>query len=285
MSSMRLIVWNVGAGNSITCFTPNGKILQFDIGSSQDCSPLTELAKSFSTKVIDTLVITHPHGDHLRDIGAFKSCGITVKSILRPKHLTDAEIKAANGENDDACVTQYLDLFKNYTDAVKTAESSLAKENNGGVVVRHFHPQNSAHSNINNHSIVTFLSYDGTKILVPGDCESAGWNELLKDDDFKKELKGVTVLIAPHHGHANGYSSDVMKEIKPTLELVIVSDGKYNEKDSVTQYYSAMSKGHLVKNATTKETKLAYCVTTRNNGWVDMVINSSGAAITVSKGA
>lgn len=284
MSSMRLIVWNVGAGNSITCFTPNGKILQFDIGASQDCSPLTKLAKSFSRKVIDTLVITHPHGDHLRDIKNIKDLGFAVNSLLRPTHLTDNEIKDANGAKDDECVNQYLDMFQTYTDDVKPEDSNLTSSNNGGIVIRHFHPKKSSHSNINNHSIVTIVNYENTKIMIPGDCESAGWNELLDDPSFKTALKGVNILIASHHGHANGYSSDVMKEIKSTLELVIVSDGKYDEKVSVTQYYSAVSKGHLVKNATTKETKLAYCVTTRNNGWVDVVVDSSGAAITVSKG-
>ena len=158
--------------------------------------------------------------------------------------------------------------------------------NNGGVKIRHFHPTKSATSNINNHSIVTIVSFGDAKILIPGDCESVGWNELLNAEDglFKKELKGVNILMAAHHGHASGYSVDLMKEISSTLKLVIVSDGKYNEDVSITQNYSNASSGMLVKNNRTNETKLAKCLTTRKNGRIYVRIEDENIFVEAEKG-
>ena len=282
MANARLLVWDVKAGNSISLFTPSNKLIQFDIGATNECSPLTIMAKWDRAAVIDTLVITHPHGDHLRDIdtiGKYK-----VNAILRPSHLTDQEVKDANGKHDDECVKKYLEKFKACAKGVKAGEDPLQSDNNGGVVIKHFHPTKSATSNINNHSIVSFVSYGVTKILIPGDCENAGWNEMLDDKQFKAELKGVNVLIAPHHGHANGYHSDVMKEIKPTLKLVIVSDGKYNEGVSITQYYSNASSGCLAKNNGSEELKQVKCLTTRANGWIDVTLMKEEFNVTVAKG-
>ena len=283
MANARLLVWDVRAGNSISLFTPGNKLVQFDIGATNECSPLTTMA-GWTTRnaIIDTLVITHPHGDHLRDIDAMVK--YKVGTILRPSHLTDQEVKDANGKPDDECVKKYLEKFKTYTEGVKAEENPLLFDNNGGVTIKHFHPTKSATSNINNHSIVSLVGYGDTKILIPGDCESAGWNELLGDRQFKAELKGVNILIASHHGHANGYHSDVMKEIKPTLKLVIVSDGKYNEGVSITQYYSNASSGCFAKNNRSAEVKQVKCLTTRANGWIDVSLGKEGFGVTVAKG-
>lgn len=284
MAKARLLVWDVKAGNSISLFTPSNKLIQFDIGATNECSPLTTMARWTRNAIIDTLVITHPHGDHLRDIDAIGK--YNVSAILRPSHLTDQEIKDANGKHDDECVKKYLEIFRNYTGDVKECESALVSDNNGGVKIRHFHPTKSATSNINNHSIVTIVSFGDVKVLIPGDCEGAGWNELLNAEDglFKKELKGVNILIAAHHGHASGYSADLMKEINSTLKLVIVSDGKYNEDVSITQNYSNASLGMLVKNNRTNEIKLAKCLTTRKNGWIDVKIEEENIFVVAEKG-
>lgn len=283
MAELRMVVWNVKAGNAITFITPNSKRILFDMGASADCSPLDTMKEWSNGRVIDSLVVTHPHADHLRDIGKLKQLGIRVGSLLRPEHLTEQEVKDANGSDDAECIDAYLELHKRYTSTVKCEESVLSHSNNGGVYVKHYHPQMSSHTNINNHSIVTFVGFEGTKILLPGDCEGPGWNELLDDDGFKSDLKGVNILVASHHGHESGYSEKVMSYIKGSLTLVIVSDGKFQEEVSVTSYYSNASSGCEVSCKKWVTQKVVKCLTTRTNGWIDITISRNRLSVKVEK--
>src|SRR5207247_1083630 len=46
----------------------------------------------------------------------------------------------------------------------------------------------------NHLSLVTFVEGDGLKVVFSGDLHTAGWLELLKRDDFRRELAGVNIF-------------------------------------------------------------------------------------------
>ena len=143
-------------------------------------------------------------------------------------------------------------------------------QNNGGVSIRTFVPRQSATGNLNNHSLVTVLEYSRVKVLIPGDNESASWEELLNRDDFVAAITGTHVLVASHHGRESGFHSPLFDHFTPTITLI--SDGRTVD-TSATSRYASVTKGWSVRrrNGTSQDRK---CVTTRNDGTIDVMINS-----------
>ncbi len=90
--TLNIRIHNVGHGQSIHAFTPNGKIVVIDLGCSKDFSPLNWL--SAYSKKIDSLIITHPHGDHIDEILLLKK--FHIGQLWRPKWLEEQDIRKQN---------------------------------------------------------------------------------------------------------------------------------------------------------------------------------------------
>jgi len=114
----------------------------------------------------------------------------------------------------------------------------------------------------NSLSLVLFLSYNNQSILIPGDitpeafeliysgkCEKRFTDYSIKQGESKKKewarstvdqpilrsllKKGLTILVAPHHGLESGYPKFLIDDLgdnKP--KLVLVSDKKHNSDNS-----------------------------------------------------
>ena len=135
-------------------------------------------------------------------------------------------------------------------------------ENNGGVSIKTFKPKQSAPTDLNNHSVVTVVSYNGIKILIPSDNVPSSWDELLERSDFKAAISDVNVLVAPHHGRKSGFHSELFNYFRPLI--TIISDGRLLG-TSATDRYSTVTKGRQV-DSRSGSPQLRKCVTTRNDG-------------------
>lgn len=95
----------------------------------------------------------------------------------------------------------------------------------------------------NNLSMAVFLHYRGFCMLFPGDMERAGWLKLLQRPDFVEQLKKVTVLVASHHGRANGCCQE-MFDLGWQPQIVIMSDaGIQYETQATVPWYAARAQG------------------------------------------
>ncbi len=261
---IKFVFWDVQHGHATYLQTPTKHIV-FDLGtgsygSEKEFSPLRHLKNKWGVKQLDGVIITHPHTDHLDDIFAFAE--LSPKVIRRPKHLTDKDIYQANRNEDKEVVSKYLEISSLYSSAVGSGENPFSAENNGGVTIKSFTPQSCSTSNLNNHSVVTVVSYESCKLLIPGDNEPSSWDELLGDESFITEIKGTDVLLAPHHGRKSGFSSSLFEHISPCL--TVISDGRFCD-TSATGRYSEKTKGWNVHKRSGKDEERK-CVTTRNDG-------------------
>ena len=141
--------------------------------------------------------------------------------------------------------------------------------NNGGVTIKRFHPHQCPKSNLNNHSLVTIISYGSVKILSPGDNEACSWEELLKMPDFKQAIAGTNILIAAHHGRESGFHKELFNYISPLI--TIVSDGRAQDTNASSRY-SAVSDGWDVKKRSGGKEK-RYCLTTRTDGTIEVKVD------------
>ena len=272
-----IVVYNVERGNAIWVSLPDGKNLMFDIGRRENFSPLYDMWQK-GVRYLDGLIITHPHTDHVNDIASLKRFyGVqNIGEFLRASHIPSSEIYARNKDQDLSF--EYIQFASCFKDSI--GSHGYVTWDIGGVHLDIFRPHGCATSNLNNHSLVSFVSYNGCKVLIPGDCETAGWNELLENRGFLKVVYDTKIFVAPHHGLASAYSAELMSQFSP--EVCLVSEGHVTDTD-ICGYYSKKSSGHHVSIKGRPE-EIRCVITTRNDGniWIRVFGNPYRSSYTIS---
>ena len=214
--------------------------------------------------------------DHFDDI--LRLDELDPGSLLIPKHLTEDDIRNGNPKpspESEEKIREYLEISGRYNYPIEPQNSVNLPENNGGVSIQKFIPNQASTSNLNNHSVVTVLEYSGVKILIPGDNEPPAWEELLDQPAFKTAIAGTHVLEAPHHGRESGFHGPLFDYFHPLITLI--SDGRTVD-TSLTDRYSTVTQGLQVcrRNGKSRERK---CVTTRNDGHIEVKVIPSAANV------
>lgn len=272
----KFVFWDVQHGNAAYIRTRNDQHIAVDLGvgklgdGNSNFSPLLHLRDNWDVSQLDSVIVTHPHRDHLGDVFNFDE--LSPRTLSRPRHLSQTGIQADNP--NDRFIQKYFEIDRRYNQPIQEALNPFKPNNNGGVEFHTFEPSSCPSSNLNNHSMVTVVSYADSKMLIPGDNESASWDELLGREDFRNAIRDTDVLLAPHHGRKAGFSERLFEYIAP--HLTIISDGPSGD-TSATDLYAAKTKGWKVyKRSGGSETRK--CVTTRKDGVivVDFGRNSEG---------
>ena len=270
---LKFITWDVEHGSAAYIKTPNGKHIVIDLGARRATdsgfSPLVHLRKNWGVQELDLVVITHPHLDHIEDISNFRA--FKPKVLMRPNHLTDNDIWGNNQKASPETrwlIQEYININRDYNRPTSPVTRPSSPVNFGGVSLKFFVPKHAPRENINNHSVVTVMSYGGVKFLMPGDNEPPSWSELLKDRKFVEAIGGTHVLVAPHHGRESGFHGPLFRVIRPLS--TIISDGNFVD-TSATSLYSERTEGWQV-NRRNGRSDFRKCVTTRKDGPIDITV-------------
>ena len=269
--NLRIIIHNVGHGQSIHAFTPAGEVVVIDLGCSDDGSPLDWLRGE--TDTIDSLMITHPHGDHIDEILELERLNFDIRQIWRPRWLSEEDVRNANQASYSEELDCYFDMSNNrfiypILDDQRVGNPDVSR---GVSISRHF-SSSCGTLNINNHSGVTIFEYLGVKVVIPGDNEPSSWTTLLGQSSFVDAIEGTHVFVASHHGRESGYHSDLFTKIRP--KLCIVSDGRVQDTDA-TSRYSGHAEGWTVLSNSTGESRDRRCLTTRTDGYIEIAIGEN----------
>jgi beta-lactamase superfamily II metal-dependent hydrolase len=256
---VEITIWDVQHGSAAHIKTPNNKHLVVDLGDTDNFSPLWTL-RAAGVQQLDAVVITHPHRDHMDDIANFRL--LAPKVLVTPRNISEVDIRKGNRPQDDAVVSAYLAILREYNQLVPATYDVTSPANFGGAVIQPFFPRNSS-TNLNDRSGVLVVSFANLKMIIPGDNESPSWKELLLDPGFVSAIKGADVLLASHHGRDAGYCVELFEAMgKP--RLVVVSDGRFGD-TSATDRYSKQAMGWTVYDAAgASDTRK--CLTTRCDG-------------------
>lgn len=263
---MNTYIHNVGHGQAVHVFLPDGKTAVVDLGCSADFSPLEWLSKI--TKEIDLLVITHPHGDHIDEIHLIRDLGFAVHQLWRPSWLTEAEVYAANQASDAKKVAAYLTLSNGFNQPLTDANRFDVASNNSGAAIEMFISPGCGRSNINNHSLVVACTYEESTVIIPGDNEPPSWNALLLQSAFVKAMKNADIFMASHHGRKSGYCAEIFAEDRKPL-LCAISDGRQQDTDA-TDRYSYHAKGWAVHKRSEAKSEQRCAITTRTDGLIEI---------------
>lgn len=277
MSPLKIIIHDVGHGQAVHAFTPDGKVVVIDLGTSANFSPLEWL--SGSTRTIDSLVVTHPHGDHIDEMLLIDKFGFNVRQFWRPKWLPKKDVYAANQATYQDKLDAYFELSDRYSESIMDGELVGDPKVTGGVTIKEFASSNCGTKNINNHSGVVAFEHLGVRIVIPGDNEPPSWKELLKQPEFVSMVRDAHVFMASHHGRQSGYCTELFAALNDkSPRLCVISDAGVQDTDA-TQRYSYHAEGWRINSRSSPgNARDRYCVTTRSDGYVAIEVgtNQSG---------
>jgi len=208
-------VIDVGQGDAILIRTSSQTTL-IDTGDVPAREKLISYISGLGISVIDTLIITHPHSDHIGGASAVLSSfkveraydsGQTTTSHLYRKYL--AQIQESNIPFRALAAGEQLDI-------------------GGGAVLKIFAPSqpliSGTDSDLNNNSVVAKLVYGNFSMLLPGDSEQEAEERIVSQ--YAGDLHSL-VLKSGHHGSHTSSKLPFLQAVNP--EAVVISVGANNE--------------------------------------------------------
>ena len=261
---MRIHIFDVEHGECSAIETPSGELVLIGTGhnSSTNWRPSNWLRQR--NQKPHCLVLSNLDQDHLSDLPNFephiRPVSIKHNDYVNPVWVENLKIEES-GEVPNSVQTALHWVRNVFIGQPITL-------NYGMEILFFYHPP-SKFQDTNNLSVVTFISYNNVGIMFPGDIETDGWKEFLKNQNFVNCLHRINILIASHHGREAGYCKEVFDYCKP--HVVIISDKPvmYETQDHnlYDQHCSGLNFSGTIRKV----------LTTRNDGKITIEIPASGS--------
>lgn len=260
---MRIHIFDVEHGECNAIETPSGDLVLIGVGhnSTTNWRPSNWLHQRNQRP--SWIVLSNLDRDHLSDLPNFEPY-LRPDVIKRNNNVTPEWVRAlkiAQSGEVHGSVETALHWIQN----VFIGSPVLP---NFGMETRFFHHSPQTFQDTNNLSIVTFVCHNGFGFLFPGDLETAGWKEFLKNSDFLQCLERTHILIASHHGRINGYCEEVFNYCSP--RAVIISDKPVRHDTQNHKLYQSHCSGLNFSGVTRK------VLTTRSDGKMTIDVPAHG---------
>ena len=220
---------SVGHGLSVLIELPSGQTMLYDAG--QGDSPraavraISESLWSLGLRHIDAVVLTHPDLDHYNALPGlldrFSVGAVYVSPIMFDK------VNPAMKELRRAIDQHHV--------AVREVQAGYRFRGGEGCLLEVLHPSGEFPLGLreeNANSVVLALTYRGHRVLLTGDLESPGLDDLLAE-----EPQQCDVLMAPHHGSRKSNSPALARWCRPRW-VVFSDDGHLNTPEIDRTYQS-----------------------------------------------
>ena len=221
---LKITVIDVGQGNSTLVRFPGGGNMLIDGGGFSDSSfdtgksVLAPFLYHERINNVDTVVLSHPHPDHLLGL-IYIMNNFAVRQVWRSNLPID------------------LEDYPEWEKAIKLNNINVSLVSNkfrerifNGVRVNVLWPpnysvqdmNNLSYDEVNDSSLVLKITFGKISFLIPGDISADVEKQLIKS---KIDLHS-DVLVVPHHGSAHSSSAEFIKAV--ACRYAIVSAGKTN---------------------------------------------------------
>jgi competence protein ComEC len=203
--SVQITFLNVGQGDAVVIRAPEGQTAMIDAGRGV---PLRFL-QQMGVEEIDLLVATHPHADHIG--------GIDDVLTARP-----VRFYMDNGQPHTTATYERLMATLQRLEGVTYLEAVPREISLGSAsieVLPLLPPESTDH---NNRSVGLVLRFGAFSAFLSGDSEELELTHFLQQGS----VPDVTLLKAPHHGSADGFTNEFLDQARP--EIVVISVGEGN---------------------------------------------------------
>ena len=204
---IRVHFLDVGQGDSIFIQSADNAIL-IDAGPVAAAQGLVAYLEHFGITVLDYVVATHPHADHIGGMAA-------VLDRFEVRELWTPDVA-----HDTATFERFLDAVERNGLEITTVQAGDTLSA-GLIQMTAVAPSNSGHSNLNNYSIVLHMQYGSTSFLFTGDAESISENEMIASGYNLY----ADVLKVGHHGSRTSSTDMFLDAVTPFAAVIQVGAG------------------------------------------------------------
>ena len=208
---------SMGHGSAVFLELPSGETVLYDAGQfgtpSVGVRAISEFLWSRDITRLDTVVLSHPDIDHYN----------ALPGLLEKFSVGEVCVSPAMFEKDSFAVRVLREAIDSRNIPIHEVRGGDCIQGSDHCTLEVLHPsRNSDLGPGNAGSIVLAVEYRGRRILLPGDLESPGLNDLLAE-----EPKHCEVLLAPHHGSRKSNSPELARWCTPTW-VVFSGDGRWS---------------------------------------------------------
>jgi len=260
---MKIHIFDVEQGECNAIETPTGDLILIGAGhnSSTNWRPSNWLRQRNQRP--HCIVLSNFDRDHLSDLPNFEPNirPMTIKhnDFINPDWIENTKIEESEEVHPGVQTALYW---------VRNVFTGDKITPNYGMEKLFFQHSPLKFQDTNNLSVVTFIAYGNIGAMLPGDLETAGWREFLKDQTFIDCLHRTNIFIASHHGRESGYCAEVFKYCSP--DIVIISDkGIEYDTQRHSRYLPHASGIQFGQN-------LRKVLTTRDDGKITIEIGNDG---------
>lgn len=220
-NTLEVTFFDVGQGEAMLVRFPGGRTMLIDGGGSpqgefdvgRDVVAPALLRKGIHR--IDWLLLTHPHHDHYRGLGA-------IAEWFHPERLWTNGVAAPEEEREF-----WGDFLRRVDEAgvpLNMLDAAHELADIGGVKLAVLSPPRPPPADVdpNDTSIVLKLTYGDVSFLFTGDLMGWGERRLV---DSGRDIH-ATVLKVAHHGSKTSSSAEFLEAVRP--RVAVMSLGRYN---------------------------------------------------------
>ncbi|WP_145227770.1 DNA internalization-related competence protein ComEC/Rec2 [Rudaeicoccus suwonensis] len=223
------VACDVGQGDGGALATSSGHAVVVDAGPEP--GPMAACLDRLGIQVVDALVLTHFHADHVGGIdGVF--AGRTVRAVYVTPVEPGGQQSGGDEPSDEPLVHQVSAAHRLTPQPLKTGDTLTFTGLQATVVW----PSRVLHagSEQNNASIVLDVHSRGLRIVLTGDIEKEAAAAALRELRKAPDGTHVDVLKVPHHGSAN-QDPDFEHELQATIGVISVgADNDYGHPTAKT---------------------------------------------------
>jgi len=212
-ASRQLIVHfiDVGQGDCILVQFPNGKVMLIDAGDDQNAPFIVDYLREHRIRVIDYLVATHPHADHIGGLDeVIEAFDIGKVYMPRVTHTTRS-------------FQEVLLSLQRKELAVTAAEKGVLIVKDRGVEARVLAPGASSYEDLNDYSAVIRVVYGSTAFLFTGDAGKTSEQQMIESGS---DLRADVLKVA-HHGSSDATTEAFLQRVSP--KYAVISVGRNND--------------------------------------------------------
>ena len=234
---------NIGNADCAYIKLPNGETVLIDTGDLKNSAKVVSFLKEQDLKsdnekpLIDYVILTHPHGDHMGGLISILD-NFQVKKVYLPNIPETKDWYAGMDLTKETpyiieSLKQDYDMYKDIVDYINknkietatTVKNQFIDKNNILKFIqsdKDFEPKPIKGEGLidywNDKSAIIYLNYGDLQVLFTGDMQ---WRSE-KDFTENKLLNGskVDVLKVPHHGYDTSSTIDFLGYIKPKFGIV-----------------------------------------------------------------
>lgn len=210
---------DVGKADSIYIKCKDKNIL-IDAGEKNTYDLVNEYLRRQNVKVLDLVIATHPHTDHIGGMPKIIE-EFQINKLLMPE-LKEEVIPTSR------TYEKFLLAIKNKNIA---PERPIPRTSfNVGELIFEVLAPNKQYDDVNNNSIVVKMTFKNTSFLFTGDAEKESENDMM-NNNFNLE---ADVLKVGHHGSKTSTSSAFLKKVNPKYAVICVGEDRYNLPKKIT---------------------------------------------------